>query len=52
MNRPRLILPHPRWRERAFVLYPLADVWPARVTAEDWARVADQSIEVLPESYP
>lgn len=52
MNSPRLILPHPRWRERAFVLYPLADVWPARVTAEDWVRVADQSIEVLPESCP
>lgn len=49
MNSPRLTLPHPRWRERAFVLYPLADVWPGIVTDEDRARVSDQSIDVLPE---
>jgi 2-amino-4-hydroxy-6-hydroxymethyldihydropteridine diphosphokinase len=48
MNSPRLTLPHPRWRERAFVLVPLADVWPQRVGLEDLARVADQAIERLP----
>lgn len=42
---PRLTLPHPRWRERAFVLVPLADVWPQRVGPEDLARVATQVIE-------
>ncbi len=52
MNSPRLTLPHPRWRERAFVLYPLADLWPGLVTAEDRARVSDQSIDVLPEPQP
>ena len=45
MNSPRLTLPHPRWRERAFVLVPLADVWPQRVGPEDLARVAGQAIE-------
>jgi 2-amino-4-hydroxy-6-hydroxymethyldihydropteridine diphosphokinase len=42
-------LPHPRWRERAFVLFPLADVWPERVSPEDLMRVAGQGIERLPE---
>jgi 2-amino-4-hydroxy-6-hydroxymethyldihydropteridine diphosphokinase len=48
MQSPRLTLPHPRWRERAFVLVPLTDVWPQRVGPEDLARVADQAIERLP----
>ena len=48
MSSPRLTLPHPRWRERAFVLYPLADVWPDCVSAEDLARVSNQTIERLP----
>ncbi len=45
MHSPRLTLPHPRWRERAFVLFPLADVWPQRVGPEDLARVVGQTIE-------
>jgi 2-amino-4-hydroxy-6-hydroxymethyldihydropteridine diphosphokinase len=45
MHSPRLTLPHPRWRERAFVLVPLADVWPQRVAPEDLARVAGQAIQ-------
>lgn len=49
MHSPRLILPHPRWRERAFVLYPLADVWPERVNPADLVRVAGQGIERMPE---
>ena len=47
VHSPRLTLPHPRWRERAFVVYPLADVLPGFVTSEDWAGVADQVIIVL-----
>jgi 2-amino-4-hydroxy-6-hydroxymethyldihydropteridine diphosphokinase len=45
IHSPRLTVPHPRWRERAFVLVPLADVWPQRVGPEDLARVADQAIQ-------
>jgi 2-amino-4-hydroxy-6-hydroxymethyldihydropteridine diphosphokinase len=52
MHSPRLTLPHPRWHERAFVLVPLADVWPQRVGPEDLARVADQAIERVPEKCP
>jgi 2-amino-4-hydroxy-6-hydroxymethyldihydropteridine diphosphokinase len=50
MHSPRLTLPHPRWRERAFVLYPLADAWPERVKPEDLSRVAGQGVDRLPEN--
>lgn len=49
MDSPRLTVPHPRWRERAFVLYPLADLAPSLVGVEDWARVSGQVIDVLQE---
>ena len=49
MHSPRLTLPHSRWSERAFVLYPLADVWPQRVSPQDLTRVAGQAIERLPQ---
>jgi len=52
IHSPRLTVPHPRWRERAFVLVPLADVWPQRVSPEDLVRVADQAIERLPLECP
>ena len=48
MFSPRLTVPHPRWHERAFVLFPLADVWPERVRPEDLTRSAGQGIERLP----
>jgi 2-amino-4-hydroxy-6-hydroxymethyldihydropteridine diphosphokinase len=50
MSSPRLTLPHPRWRERAFVLYPLADLLPNIVTVDDLKRVSKQVIRVLPEN--
>ena len=47
---PQLTVPHPRLRDRAFVLYPLADVCPDLVKNEDWIRVTGQPIEVLPDA--
>ncbi|PIT76342.1 2-amino-4-hydroxy-6-hydroxymethyldihydropteridine diphosphokinase [Limnohabitans sp. B9-3] len=42
---PELTLPHPRWQERAFVLVPLAEVCPDRVSASLLATVSHQVIE-------
>jgi 2-amino-4-hydroxy-6-hydroxymethyldihydropteridine diphosphokinase len=47
MVTPALTLPHPRLAERAFVLLPLAEIAPSRVTPAQLARVADQVIERL-----
>ena len=47
IDTPTLALPHPRMRERAFVLLPLAEIAPALVAPAELARVAGQSIERL-----
>lgn len=47
IDSPRLIVPHPRWAERAFVLLPLAEVAPGRVTPAMQKAVATQPIELL-----
>jgi 2-amino-4-hydroxy-6-hydroxymethyldihydropteridine diphosphokinase len=47
IHSPALVLPHPRWRERAFVLWPLADLAPQCILASDWAAVAGQTIMPL-----
>lgn len=49
IDSPRLTVPHPRMRGRAFVLHPLADVAPERVAPADLQAVQDQPIALLPE---
>ncbi|MEN9888208.1 MAG: hypothetical protein RL559_245 [Pseudomonadota bacterium] len=52
IDSPRLTVPHPRWHERAFVLLPLADVAPERVSAAALSAVQHQTIAVLEEAQP
>ena len=52
IDSPRLTVPHPRWRSRAFVLRPLADVAPERVSAQALQAVQDQPIHALEEPAP
>jgi len=48
IDSPLLTVPHPRMRERAFVLLPLRELAPQLVEEQDVAAVAGQRIEALP----
>jgi 2-amino-4-hydroxy-6-hydroxymethyldihydropteridine diphosphokinase len=43
----RLTVPHPRMKQRAFVLLPLSEIAPEIVSAADLARVQDQPIQII-----
>ncbi|MCR6474558.1 2-amino-4-hydroxy-6-hydroxymethyldihydropteridine diphosphokinase [Variovorax sp. ZS18.2.2] len=45
MDTPTLTLPHPRMRERAFVLKPLAEIAPDKVPRAALARVTGQVVK-------
>ena len=47
IDTPTLTLPHPRMRERAFVLKPLAEIAPDKVPRAALARVSGQVIQRL-----
>jgi 2-amino-4-hydroxy-6-hydroxymethyldihydropteridine diphosphokinase len=46
IDSPRLSVPHPRMRERAFVLVPLAEIAPALVSAAQLQAVAQQRVVI------
>jgi 2-amino-4-hydroxy-6-hydroxymethyldihydropteridine diphosphokinase len=48
IDSPALTVPHPRLRQRAFVLLPLQELAPGLVDAGDLAAVAHQRIAPLP----
>lgn len=48
IDSPTLTIPHPRMLARAFVLQPLAEIAPQRVSPAALAAVHDQAIERLP----
>jgi 2-amino-4-hydroxy-6-hydroxymethyldihydropteridine diphosphokinase len=48
LDSPALVIPHPRMFTRAFVLLPLAEIAPERVTPAQLQAVAQQAIEKLP----
>ena len=48
IDSPRLTVPHPRLRQRAFVLLPLRELAPALVSDPELAAVAAQRITPLP----
>ncbi|MFM8589718.1 MAG: 2-amino-4-hydroxy-6-hydroxymethyldihydropteridine diphosphokinase, partial [Limnohabitans sp.] len=47
---PALTVPHPRMAQRAFVLRPLADVAPERVSPVSLQAVAGQKLIVLADA--
>ena len=47
IDSPRLTVPHPRWQERAFVLLPVQELVPERVSPALLSEVSSQRIERL-----
>jgi 2-amino-4-hydroxy-6-hydroxymethyldihydropteridine diphosphokinase len=47
LDSPRLTLPHPRWQKRAFVLVPLAEISPDKVSLALLSNVANQPVSLI-----
>lgn len=47
VDSPTLVIPHPRMMERAFVLVPLAEIAPFKVSADQLHAVSGQAVKVI-----
>lgn len=47
IDSPTLVIPHPRMMARAFVLVPLAEIAPSKVSADQLQAVSDQAITCI-----
>ncbi len=52
IDSPHLIVPHPRMQSRAFVLCPLADLAPERISPADLLAVQGQPIAPVEDEQP
>ena len=52
LDSPTLVLPHPRMMQRAFVLVPLAEIAPQRVSAAQLRAVREQPISRIEDAEP
>ena len=50
IDSPSLQVPHPRMHQRAFVLVPLSEIAPERVSAAQLAALASQTVQRVPGS--
>lgn len=51
IDTPALSVPHPRLYERAFVLQPLAELYPGRIMPAQLQAVHDQPVELVAASF-
>ncbi len=51
INTPTLVVPHPRMNDRAFVLVPLAEIAPSKVSAGQLQAVSGQNVDRIEDGH-